>query len=109
MSHHKYTLKLSKQAEIDFADILLYTLEAWGEQQMSIYQDDVIYSALKTLRLNPNLGHIRPDILDHYRAFEAGQHVIIYKIDLNTVFVSRILHSSMDFLGRILPEDNKQK
>ena len=48
MSHPEYKLSLSKKAQEDFEDILLYTLQAWGEEQMYVYRDDILNPAVDT-------------------------------------------------------------
>ncbi|MGR3177252.1 MAG: type II toxin-antitoxin system RelE/ParE family toxin [Candidatus Anammoxibacter sp.] len=46
----------------------------------------------------PFLGHSRPDIPTEYRAYQAGQHIIIFRIKDTTIYVVRVLHGSMDFI-----------
>ncbi|WP_206667187.1 type II toxin-antitoxin system RelE/ParE family toxin [Candidatus Methylobacter oryzae] len=86
---------LSPQAEEDFADILQYTLERWGEQQLYNYRA-VLDKVLLTIRQNPQIGHQRPEISQDHRSFPAGQHVIFYRAEQRVVYVSRILHERMD-------------
>lgn len=86
---------LSPQAEEDFADILQYTLQTWGEKQMYVYRA-VIDKALLIIQQNSEIGHQRPEISKKHRSFPAGQHVIFYRSDQRAVYVSRILHESMD-------------
>jgi len=101
MSHTEYKLSLSKKAQEDFEDILLYTIEVWGEEQMYVYRDDILNTALEELQKQPHIGHARPDLSDQHRAFIAGRHVIVYQLIDKNVFVSRILHSRMDFVQRL--------
>ncbi len=54
MSKGELSLLLSPQAEDDFADILQYTLEAWGENQVYVYRS-VLDKALTTIQQNPEL------------------------------------------------------
>ena len=62
MSYPEYKLSLSKKAQEDLEDILLYTLQAWGKEQMYAYRDDVLNIALEELQKQPHIGHKRPDI-----------------------------------------------
>lgn len=55
MSLPDLPLFLSPQAEDDFADILQYTLETWGENQVYVYRA-VLDKALLTIKQNPRLG-----------------------------------------------------
>ncbi len=86
---------LSPQAEEDFADILQYTLEMWGEVQANAYQS-VIDKALLTIQQHPQIGHEYPELSAAHRIFPAGRHLIIYRVGDAAVLVSRILHERMD-------------
>lgn len=89
-------LILSPQAEEDFADILQYTLETWGENQVYVYRA-VFDKALLTIQQNPQIGHRRTEISQNQRTFPAGRHIIFYRIAPNAIYVSRILHERMDY------------
>ena len=71
MSWDEYSIVLSPQAEEDFADILQYTLENWGEKQLYVYRS-VIDRALQTILQNPEVGHQRSDISQKHRSFSCG-------------------------------------
>ncbi|MCX7108589.1 MAG: type II toxin-antitoxin system RelE/ParE family toxin [Proteobacteria bacterium] len=86
---------LSPQAEEDFADILQYTLEMWGEAQVYTYRA-VLDKALLTIQQHPQIGHDCPELSAAHRIFPAGRHLIIYRVGDATVLVSRILHERMD-------------
>ncbi len=100
MSLPDLPLILSPQAEDDFADILQYTFETWGEDQVYLYRE-VIDKALLTIQQNPQIGHRKLEISQEHRAFPAGRHIIFYRTTSNAVLVSRILHERMDY-GRNL-------
>ena len=91
---------LSPQAEDDFTDILQYTLETWGETQVYAYRA-ILDKALLTIQHHPQIGHSHPELSAAHRIFSAGQHLIIYRVNDATVYVSRILHERMD-IGRHL-------
>ena len=95
MSTANLSLVLSPQAEDDFADILQYTFESWGEAQFYAYRT-VINEALLMLQTHPHIGRLRPELSAQHRLFPAGQHLIVYRISEKAVLVSRILHSRMD-------------
>ncbi|MEQ1705961.1 MAG: type II toxin-antitoxin system RelE/ParE family toxin [Rickettsiales bacterium] len=90
----KYTLIISPKARQDFTDILRYTAEMWGEKQMLAYRDK-IDSALKNIKTNPSIGHIRNDLPDTHMACLVGSHIIIYRKQDNIIGVVRILHQRM--------------
>jgi plasmid stabilization system protein ParE len=52
---------------------------------------------MELLRDMPHLGHTRLDIPKNYKAQAAGKHIIIFTKTQETIFIARILHSSMDF------------
>ena len=101
MSQPDYKLSLSKKAQEDFEGILLYTLQAWGEEQMYSYRDDILNTTLDGLKKQPHIGHKRPDLSKRHRVLAAGQHVIVYQLIDKDIFVSRILHSRMDFVQKL--------
>jgi len=98
MLRHDLPLILSPQAEEDFTDILQYTLETWGENQVLVYRE-VIDKALLNIQKNPEIGYCRPEISKSHRFFPTGQHIIVYRSAINAIFVSRILHERME-IGR---------
>lgn len=98
MSRPDRLLILSPQAEDDFADILQYTLDTWGEVQVLVYRA-VLDKALLTIQQNPDIGYQRPELSAAHRIFPAGRHIIVYRADRQAVYVSRILHERMD-IGR---------
>jgi toxin ParE1/3/4 len=89
-------LILSPQAEDDFAAILQYTLETWGEDQVYVYRA-VFDKALLTIQKNPQIGHRKTELSTEHRTFPAGRHIIFYRITQNAIYVSRILHERMDY------------
>ncbi len=84
----------SVQAERDLEDITLYTLGLWGSKQAAIYTDR-LQSCCELIAQSPNLGRrcesIRPGLHRH----EVGRHVIFYRIGVDHVVVTRILHGRM--------------
>ena len=95
MSPHERHLILSPRAEEDLTDILQYTLENWGEEQLLAYRA-ILDKAFSTLRGNPQIGMRRPEISREHRIFPAGSHIIVYRVSDVAILVSRILHVRMD-------------
>ncbi len=95
MSNPERELVLAPQAESDLTDILQYTLETWGEAQLSAYAA-VLDEALRLLRGNPQIGFTRPAVSDRHRFLPAGEHVIAYRLTDTSIEISRILHGRMD-------------
>jgi toxin ParE1/3/4 len=96
----EYSLIVAPEAQMDIVGILQYTLETWGRSQADEYQS-VIAGEFSAIRANPGIGHSRSDIPERYNAHQAGQHVIIFRVEAETVYVVRVLHGSMDFVGRL--------
>jgi toxin ParE1/3/4 len=94
MSPPKFHLRLSDRAKLDFRDILSHTMQIWGERQFIEYKG-IPDAALKQIERNPDLGRER--LLPGFRSFQAGNHVIFYRIDESSIHVVRILHGRMDF------------
>lgn len=95
MSHPDRRLILSPKAEADFADILQYTLETWGDAQMLSYRA-VIGDALKLLLTNPEAGFVKPEVSARHRFLVVGEHMIAYRLTGSVIEVSRIMHSRMN-------------
>lgn len=95
MPSHEPRLILSPRAEEDLTDILQYTLETWGEEQLHVYRA-VIEKALAILRGNPGIGTRRLEISREHRIFPVGSHIIVYRMGDAAILVSRILHARMD-------------
>lgn len=62
-SRKTYSLSLSNEAIEDFRDILSYTMQMWGEQQVEEYAA-ILHKALTAIEQNPLMGK---DDLPPYR------------------------------------------
>lgn len=87
---------LSPRAEADLEDIWDYTVERWSPAQADKYHSDLM-AAIARLGQNPRLGRDCPHIRLGYVRYNAGAHVIFYRIAADTIEVMRILHKSRDF------------
>lgn len=97
-SREAMPVTLAPRARQDFIDILRYTGETWGHDQMLTYRDK-INDALQALGANPRIGHPRDDLPSTHHAHLAGSHVIVYRARPHDVAVVRILHQRMS-LGK---------
>ena len=94
-------LRRSPIARDDFIGILRYTGEAWGHDQLVAYHDqlvayrDKLDGALQAIARNPALGHRRDDLPTTHQAYLVGSHVIVYRVEADSVGVVRILHQRM--------------
>jgi toxin ParE1/3/4 len=102
MSSHERTRQviLSPRARQDFIDILRYTGETWGPQQLAAYRGK-IDEALQLIGRNPAIGHQRTDLPETHRAYLVGSHIIIYRDHEKAVAVVRILHQRMSLARHV--------
>jgi toxin ParE1/3/4 len=99
MSLRKQHLILSEQAKADIIDILQYTYEQWGEPQVNAYSV-IIDQALSHIHEHSHLGKKVPEISQHHRAMNAGQHIIFYTVTDSAINIARVLHNKMDIKAR---------
>jgi toxin ParE1/3/4 len=95
MSVPKLPVVLSDQARDDQLNILVYSLNQWGEHQHDVYEA-ALDQALETLGAYPLIGRARDDLVPGYRSFPVERHVIYYYVTEAAVMVVRILHGRMD-------------
>jgi len=99
-SPSKYTLSLTKEAEEDFIDILVYTLKEWGQEKQKEY-DASICHALEVIKSNPFLGYRHTLLPKDHRCFNVRKHLVVYQIEGSRVFVLRILHQRMNLSDHV--------
>lgn len=77
-------------AERDIEDILRYTLERWGEEQVVAYWS-TIWDAAQLLRRFPEMG--RPGLRPDEREYLLPHHIIVYRFDesRNLIVILRIV------------------
>ena len=71
MSAPNFELELSEPAQLDFRDLLSFTLQTWGEDQFHKYRHK-INDALVSIVENPRIGHKRHGLM----VYHAGRHKI---------------------------------
>jgi toxin ParE1/3/4 len=86
--------RLSRLAEADLMDIATYTLNTWGEEQ-AIRYIDALEACCQQLVNKPQLGRACDHVRVGLRRMEHGRHVVFYRIDVEGILVSRILHQRM--------------
>ena len=94
MSSRNLPVVLEPDANLDFADILLYSFKTWGDQQAA-YEAE-LDRALQHLGTYPDLGRRRDDLGPGYRTYRVRQHVVIYRIEDAAIIVLRIVHVRTD-------------
>ena len=95
-------LTFSDDAKEDVQDIADYTFETWGEEQERIYLSS-LYRRMNEILESPERWKKRDDLFEGCQTALAGRHTIFFRIQGEEIFVSRILHQSMDVQRQILP------
>lgn len=88
-------IKFTSLAKKDLKNIATYTQERWGKEQRNSYLKQ-IDKTFKLLVGKPSVGKKCDEIIEGYRKFPHGSHVIYYKEKSNHILIVRILHKSMD-------------
>ena len=104
MSSRSLPVRLSAQAQRDFIDILRFTAETWGPNQLVAYRIK-IDAALRSIGRNPQFGAKRDDLPATHRLAFVGAHVIVYRLEGEGVDVGigvvRILHQHMSLVRHL--------
>lgn len=107
-----WTVRLGRQAEQDYVEILLWTTKTFGEGQASTYAETMAL-AIEALEGGPDVlgARARDDIQPGIRTLHvarqgrAGRHFVVFRATGANIDVLRLLHDSMD-LPRHLPAAN---
>ena len=107
-----WTVRLGRQAEQDYIEILQWTTKTFGEGQASTCAE-TIARATEALEEGPDVlgararDDIQPGIrtLHVARLARAGRHFVVFRVAGSNIDVLRLLHDSMD-LPRHLPAAN---
>lgn len=102
MSAPRLRLAVTRRAANDLRTIRRYTQKHWGVTQASDYEE-AIHIALGTLCTDPDIGKARDDLRPNLRSYPVLSHVIVYRVDGDTLNVLRIVHQRMDLLSTLLP------
>lgn len=96
MSSPEYHLELSAEAYDDLLNIQNYTFTEFGESGWLKYGRELDV-AMQQIQMHPNAGHSRDDIPSDYLAWVVNEHVMIYRIKEQTIYLVRVLHAKMNF------------
>ena len=86
---------LSDLARQDIISIRDYTMDTWGEEQVSIYLSQ-LEQRFEWLAQNPQLGKKRDDVKEGYRSYPEGRHVIFYRMTEGAMEIIGVPHQSED-------------
>lgn len=117
-STRPWTVRLTAAAEADFADIVRWTREHFGEAQALIYAE-TLSLALEALHEGTSAVGVRPreEILQGLFSLKVarhgrkGRHFIMFRIARpgagNVIEVLRLLHDSMDLPNQFVDRVNE--
>ena len=100
MSRHKYTIRLLRAAEDDFAEIVAYIAADRPSAAETLAAK--IETNLQLLSHNPHMGRVPKEeqlAQLRYRYLVVEDYLIFYTIETHTIYVHRILHGARDYLS----------
>lgn len=97
-----YSLVFSDEAKEDIDNINLYTFTTWGAYQADIYME-FLEKAFQGIARNSSIGRNREDLPKRFKGYNAGKHVIFYRVDDKIIHIIRVLHESMSFSKHLNP------
>jgi toxin ParE1/3/4 len=86
-------LKISFLAQKDIEDVLLYTLNTWGEQQFTHYEQ-CLDKAFQLIIANPLIG--TKTLKAKLRMLIVEQHRVFYRVEDTHIYIVRVLHKRME-------------
>ncbi len=86
---------LSELARQDIISICDYTMDAWGEEQVSKYLSQS-EQRFEWLAESPQSGKKRDGVKEGYRSYPEGRHIIFYRITEDGMEVIGVPHQSED-------------
>ena len=116
MVERKWRVRLGAAAELDFANIIKWTTENFGERQSRIYRD-VLVQAIGELGDGPDVAGSKAqgEIVSGLRTLHIarhgrrGSHFLMYRVTPGmTIEIVRILHDRMDLQRHLPPVPDKE-
>jgi toxin ParE1/3/4 len=89
--------RLSARAELDLAEVWVYSVEQWGTDQADRYVDDLV-ARFAWLCDNPALWKPRTDLADGLQSYPHQRHVIYFRAvgaSADMIEIVRVLHGRM--------------
>lgn len=94
------SLEFTESAKKDLKGITRYTKRKFGKEQAVAYKV-MLDKQFDFLRQNPRMGHQKSEVKEGILCVAARQHLIFYQLEDTTIYVLRILHSSMDYARQL--------
>jgi toxin ParE1/3/4 len=106
-----WAIDLSREAEVDFTNILVWSAKTFGTRQAEAYKDRLLalFTALSedpfqiASNARDEIGHGLRTLHMGARRIN-GRHLILYRVLGTKIQILRILHDAME-LSRHLPTD----
>jgi toxin ParE1/3/4 len=92
-------IRVSPEARSDLESIWLYIARESGSTDIATRVTDSIAQRFWLLTRHSHLGRRRDDLRPGLRSLTAGDYVIIYRIEKDTVVILHIFHGSRDISG----------
>jgi toxin ParE1/3/4 len=86
-----WTVRLSKEAEQQFDNIILYSLETWGPER-AVKTRLALTDAFNVISRHPRIGELELRRSGEYRKKFVNPHYVYYRIEPDHVEVVRIIH-----------------
>jgi toxin ParE1/3/4 len=88
-------LRLSREADADIAEMLLYGAENFGWAAAEAYARSFSFRFERLIE-HPRIGMLHPELKAGLRSLPHGSHRIYYSFDDEVLTIRRILHKSRD-------------
>jgi len=89
-------LEFTKAAVGDLKSIRQYTLETWGWEKEEVYLKD-LWKKFEDILDDLSRWRFRNDLFPGCQVASQGRHVILFRVQGNTLQIVRILYSAIDF------------
>ncbi len=110
---HLWTVVVTASAGLDFQNILVWTLEEFGDWQASVYAK-TLSTAIIVLSKGPDITGVkkRPEIGKSHctlyvrRGASKGGHLVLFRVDTDArrIEILRLLHQAMDLNWHVIPD-----
>jgi len=91
---------LTNAAAADLREIIKYTLDQWGEEQVILYRDR-LETRFALMAKFPELGRTHVELPDHIFYVTEGKHYVFYKVVDDGIEIIRLLHARMEMIRHI--------
>jgi toxin ParE1/3/4 len=106
MSARDLNLVITPRALADLHQIYLQTIDRWGEEQATSYEER-IRAAINHLTRNPRMGRRDRRADGNVRSFSLEHHTIYYRSDDTNIYIMRVVHYRQAFRSSMLTESNE--